>query len=331
MRAVVFASVMLLEEPANTVTFVILSAVLSASSYWPLDTQAGVTTPDVVGGLTGTRTSGVSLIPDGGHWGGALSFPGTSSERVSVGDVYSFANRSPFTVAAWVNVRLYGDAYPRVIAKVGGTPTNTQGWEIVIHDGSMWTNYGFGCARRVDHGVQNAVDSRGGLVPLNVWQHVACTFDGSTIRLYVGGALVASQADARNLKETGAGLSFGANSPNAESPTLASLSPFAGLIDEVRIFDVPLNDAEVIVLSTTGPYTPDAGMPDAGMPDAGMPDAGMPDAGMPDAGMPDAGVQGAGALDAKVGCGCQGGVAPWWLGVVAGWGLWRRRRPPRTV
>ena len=66
--------------------------------------------------------------------------------------------------------------------------------------------------------------------PVNAWTHVALTYDGSTLRLYVNGTQVATHAGAaaRSRPPTNP-LWIGGNSPYGEY--------FQGLIDEVRVYN----------------------------------------------------------------------------------------------
>src|SRR5204863_482455 len=82
-----------------------------------------------------------------------------------------------------------------------------------------------------------------GLGP-NTWTHLAGTFDGATMRLYVNGELVASQAQTAALTATAGTLQIGADSYTGEN--------FAGRIDEVRIYNRALSAAEIQADMNTG-------------------------------------------------------------------------------
>ncbi len=84
--------------------------------------------------------------------------------------------------------------------------------------------------------VQRGVAGSSGL-PINGWTHLAGTYDGSTQRLYVNGALVASQ-DISGLITTSNGvLRIGGNAVWGEY--------FQGLIDEVRVYNRALSVFEI--------------------------------------------------------------------------------------
>src|SRR5438132_945231 len=73
----------------------------------------------------------------------------------------------------------------------------------------------------------------GPTLPLNTWTHLVGTFDGTTLRLYVNGALAAS-ATAQGPLASGSGPAFiGRLGQN--------LYPFQGSLDEVAVFPVALS------------------------------------------------------------------------------------------
>src|SRR5438093_11641326 len=72
---------------------------------------------------------------------------------------------------------------------------------------------------------------------LNTWTHLAGTFDGATMRLYVNGVEAVSQAQTAALTATAGTLQIGADSYAGEN--------FAGRIDEVRIYNRALTAAEI--------------------------------------------------------------------------------------
>ncbi len=75
------------------------------------------------------------------------------------------------------------------------------------------------------------------VLPVNTWTHLASTFDGSTVRLFVNGVQVATLAQTSPLSVTTATLQIGADAYTGEN--------FAGLIDEVRVYNRALSAAEI--------------------------------------------------------------------------------------
>ena len=74
-------------------------------------------------------------------------------------------------------------------------------------------------------------------VPMNRWSHLALTYDGATLRLYVNGIQVSSRATTGMIKGTTDPLWIGGNQPYGEY--------FHGLIDQVRVYDRALRAPEV--------------------------------------------------------------------------------------
>jgi Concanavalin A-like lectin/glucanases superfamily len=72
---------------------------------------------------------------------------------------------------------------------------------------------------------------------LNAWTHLATTYDGAILRLYVNGMEVGSQPGGGNIQVSTGRLRVGGNAVWGEW--------FAGRIDEVRIYNRALNPAEI--------------------------------------------------------------------------------------
>src|SRR5207248_1621486 len=85
--------------------------------------------------------------------------------------------------------------------------------------GSHWTIYGTAA------------------LPVNSWSHVAVTYDGASLRLYVNGTQVASQAQTGNLITSTNPLQIGGDSTYGQF--------FQGTIDEVRVYNVALTATQI--------------------------------------------------------------------------------------
>jgi hypothetical protein len=85
--------------------------------------------------------------------------------------------------------------------------------------------------------------SAGPQLPVNTWTHLAATYDGSTQRLYVNAVLVGSRPQAGSISTSGGKLFIGGNSIWGEY--------FTGYIDEVRVYNRALTQAEIALDSKT--------------------------------------------------------------------------------
>jgi len=161
-----------------------------------------------------------------GKYGGALSFNGIDS-MVNVADSNSLDFTNGLTLEAWVN------------------PVSSGNWSTVIFKerpgGMLYSLYSNGGSNRpigqvfLNNAEQDAPGTT--LVPLNTWTHLASTYDGATLRLYVNGVLAGSKAVAGSLAATTNPLRIGGNSIWREF--------FNGQIDEVRLYKRPLSAGEI--------------------------------------------------------------------------------------
>src|SRR6185436_15339523 len=74
-------------------------------------------------------------------------------------------------------------------------------------------------------------------LPVNTWTHLAATYDGARLQLYVNGALVASRAVSGSYEVNANPLWIGGNAVYGEH--------FQGRLDELRVYDRALTQAEI--------------------------------------------------------------------------------------
>jgi hypothetical protein len=79
--------------------------------------------------------------------------------------------------------------------------------------------------------------ARGGKVDVETWAHVACVFDGTTIKAYVNGAEVASAAGVIGTSST-TGAAIGHDAPSGGEG-------FAGELDSFRVFNLARGAAQI--------------------------------------------------------------------------------------
>jgi hypothetical protein len=183
---------------------------------------SGSVAGDVLHEHDGTIT-GAARVP--GRYGRALSFDGVD-DWISVPDNVELDLTNGLTIEAWVK------------------PSALTSWRSVIMKeqvGSMvYALYAGSDAGPPAATVFNtsAVTASGPpALGLSEWTHLAMTWDRAVLRLYLDGAEVATAAAPGPLATSSGNVRIGGNSVRGEF--------FAGLIDEVRIYNRPLAPAEV--------------------------------------------------------------------------------------
>ncbi len=94
----------------------------------------------------------------------------------------------------------------------------------------------------ISGGRENAfsVDARPGLMRVESWNHFALSYDGETLRFYVNGNSAGEQKIGRKRVPGKGGLAFGRRQDNCGDGY-----HFRGAIDEIRLYDRALSDAEI--------------------------------------------------------------------------------------
>ena len=157
-----------------------------------------------------------------GRYGTGLAFNGSNS-WVTVNDSASLNLVNGLTLEAWVRPTLNTD-WRTIMLKE---------WDAVYE---LYASTTTGPGTGVNIGGYQEVFSSTPL-PTNTWSHVAATWDGATLRLYVNGVLVASRAATGTPATSTNPLRIGGNAHWGEY--------FAGTIDEVRIYKRALSAAEI--------------------------------------------------------------------------------------
>ena len=188
---------------------------------------SGTTTTDSSG--TGNNGSiGTATWSSSGKFGNALSFNGASA-RVTVNDSPSLDLASGMTLEAWV------------FATAGG------GWRDAIYkspDDIYFMESSSPAGPPATGGTfASGLLSGTSALPLNAWTHLASTYDGQTMRLYVNGSQVASRAQTGPIATSSGPLSIGGDALYGQY--------FEGRIDEVRIYNLALTASQIQADMTT--------------------------------------------------------------------------------
>jgi glucose/arabinose dehydrogenase len=188
---------------------------------------SGTSVSDASGnGLTGAIAGGAAWTT-AGQFGGALTFDGID-DRVTVA-ASPLLNLTTGTVEAWVRLDTVG-RWHGVVAKGNANTDPGHNYAIEIEN----TNF-VSCV--IGNGTSsNAVRSTT-QVAAGQFYHLACAWDGSQLRLYINGVLNRSVSQTITPASNSAPLFIGQYGGNVDR--------FDGVIDEVRIYNVALAQAQI--------------------------------------------------------------------------------------
>lgn len=216
---------------ATVITPVVVSS-NTPIAHWMLDSTSGsVALDSSVNSNNGVLVNGPTWVS--GKIGGALLFDGVN-DYVDLGNPQALVPSSEITISAWVNLSNNVDTR-MIISKDDDINPSTY----------LRTQ---GSAARCQVGGTRVGDF--GNIPANTWVHLACTYNGSSVVLYINGIQVGSVPKTGSI----------ANNPsnwNIGSRLNGSVFLMAGSIDDVRIYNRALSVSEIqnIFLSSTSTTT----------------------------------------------------------------------------
>jgi len=209
--------------------------------HWKFDEGSGTVARDSSGNGRDGTISGASWAGPG--WDGTgfcLDFDGQGTNRVSVG-TFSISGKA-ISLACWFkadNLDTPGND-PRMISKaIGGS--NDEHWFMV--SSSRQSGVKVLRFRLKTDGTTGEIkaNTSTGTIELDVWIHVAVTWDGQAMRIYKNGEEVGSLAKSGSLStDDTVRVSIG----NQPADTGGD-RPFDGLIDEVLLADRAMSEAQV--------------------------------------------------------------------------------------
>lgn len=199
-------------------------------AYWRLGEISGTSAADASGnGRTGTYGGGVVL-----GMAGAIRGENDAAARFGSGGAKVVAPLLPlmsqWTAEAWV--------YPT--AAQSGTP-------YIVCDRFSLSGINFGIVVNLSAGTcaVSTLYDNGSLIntpqvelTLNAWTHVAGTYDGSNLRLYLNGALSQTLASTTASASGGVATDIGIRNSPGDS--------FIGSIDEVAIYNTALSASRLL-------------------------------------------------------------------------------------
>ncbi|NNM31122.1 MAG: DUF1549 domain-containing protein, partial [Akkermansiaceae bacterium] len=204
------------------------------------DDRSGNGFPDRVRGeKPATSNANNKSVP--GKRGEAVQL--TGDDPVKLPGVGNFARWEPFTVGLWLNTP---KAFERTVVarrSKAWTDAASRGYELLLEDGKpsvALVHFYPGNAIRV-----RATDP----LPVDTWQHVAFTYDGSStaagLRLYVNGRPAATEVVRDHLTKT---IRGGGENDLALGERFRDVGFKGGMVDDLLVFDRELTPLEVAEL-----------------------------------------------------------------------------------
>lgn len=219
--------------PSDTAVALFTRLSLGPAAHWRLDERFGSLAFDSSGHARTGSVAGAVWTP--GVRDNALSFDG-DGDRVECG-TWDVAGTG-LTVTAWVRPApgFDLDSDGRILSKATGATEQEHWW--MLSTTRVGSDLRLRARLKAGGSTVTAIAS-GGSLPLDAWSHVAFSYDGTALRLFVDGAPVGSVAKAGNLDANpAASVWIGANPPGA-------YAAFRGWIDDVRVYNLPLDGAAI--------------------------------------------------------------------------------------
>jgi len=219
-----------------------------AALYLPMEGSTSLSLQDFSGVGLGAATlgapswSGTGGFDGGGAWvlGGADALVVPDDPALDVDQV---------SIAAWIRVGSFLDD-ARIVSKEFGTAQPYSIYTLNLGTPGVFTAGEDKVEFRVGLEGQNRLRLTGvQQVPLDTWTHVAATFDGTTMRVYVNGQLDGSLAASGVLRKNDEPVYIGASEFYG---TPSTSQYFDGAIDDVRIYGRALSGEQIDALYALG-------------------------------------------------------------------------------
>lgn len=169
--------------------------------------------------------------------GGSLNFNDTT-DSVNLGTAINSAIDpiNTFTVEAWVYPTALNNGFGHSIGSIIGN-YNTQVVDMQFLLRKEGANYNFWVNDSNSNNYKSVIATN--VVTLNQWQHIAGVWNGSDIKIYINGNLIATTTGV-----TGASFKSQLNNPIIIGKNLSN-EKFVGNIDEIKLWKRALSAAEI--------------------------------------------------------------------------------------
>lgn len=209
--------------------------------YWQFDETEGTTVLDRSGNsnhgllINSTRRDGI--------YGRAVELRGRDDSHVSIpGSVSLNSLTDQITVTAWVFPNVAPEGFKVIVSRQIDTVLHPDQFYLGFgpENGGMHYKWHLGTD---DGGTLREGDIYSGVPENNRWIHLAGTYDGSIMRLYVDGIEIGNRPLTGNIRVDDNPVTIGGEENGADPQVVDG--EFEGLIDEVRIYNRALDASEI--------------------------------------------------------------------------------------
>lgn len=222
---------------------------LGLIGYWSMEDGTGTQATDFSGGGSAGTLTGNAVSWVNGKRGKGLSFGG-SDDYVNMGNVLDFERTDTRSFAFWINVAAAPSAHNIFASKIGDASAY-RGFDIGVR--------GDVAGDPLEFELRGSADSNWLTIRATPpawdgnWHHVVMTYSGNSapsgVKIYFDGTLLSNTTDADTLASSIGNT--GSFVLGAFDETLLS-ADFTGSLDEFRIYNRVLTQAEVTALYNSG-------------------------------------------------------------------------------
>jgi len=232
----------LLKSSVLYVGIIVISLAMIGNSYseidpatlvgaWLLDEGSGNDAMDLSESGNDGDISGTNWVD--GKFGGALEFADVN-DFVKIPDAEGFDGIPQLTLVAWHKFDSFPPQNCTTVGKEGTyrfvTSAGGAGHFVLATIGNAWYSAG--------------TLANGSTFKTGQWQHVAGTYDGKLVRLYIDGELAGEGAQEISGDIVDSGNAFYINMVELAAG-FDNIDDYEGLIDEVAVFNVALSEEDI--------------------------------------------------------------------------------------
>jgi len=189
------------------------------------------TTPTITANGPTTFLYGNSVTLSGPAVGNALTFNGSSNYVSVPSTVNSAIAVNNITIEGWFFITSTFNLTGLVTEALGSDNNVKFGITSEVVSGAQKIYAGF-----INNGTSTSVTSSENL-PMNTWTHIAATYDGASLKVYVNGTLAGTVANTSALPSGVDAWYFG--------KAASGSNLFPGTMDEIRIWNVARNQSDI--------------------------------------------------------------------------------------